>query len=241
MSDREGFLTRWSRRKREAGEHFDKRPADDADHAPTQAGDASTANVAATTDAGAAATGVAATGVAKAKAAAVDLDSLPSIESITSATDIRAFLAPGIPPQLARAALRRAWVADPAIRDFVGLSENAWDFNAPDTVPGFGSSIPAADVRRMMANLLSEDPQGSEDATPIEGESSTEPEVSPPASARPVPPDTQPVPVAASDAEVVDEESPPPDAVGDDAAMQKETADLRPVRSGPRHGGALPQ
>jgi hypothetical protein len=26
---------------------------------------------------------------------------------------------------------------DPAIKSFVGLSENAWDFAAPDGVPGF--------------------------------------------------------------------------------------------------------
>jgi hypothetical protein len=224
----EGFLTRWSRRKREAGEHVDKLPADATD-TPTPAAAAETTDVPASTD-----TGAAATEVAKAEATAVDLDSLPSIESITSGTDIRAFLAPGIPPQLTRAALRRAWLVDPAIRDFVGLAENAWDFNAPDTVPGFGSSIPAADLRRMMASFSSENPQGDEDASPSEGEPLTEPEVSPP-------PDTQPPPVAANAAEVVDEESPPEDAADGDAALQKEAADERPMRPGPRHGGALPR
>ena len=39
---------------------------------------------------------------------------------------------------MSRAALRRAWAADPAIRDFVGLAENAWDFNDPHAMPGFG-------------------------------------------------------------------------------------------------------
>ena len=34
--------------------------------------------------------------------------------------------------------LRLAWSTDPAIRDFVGLSENSWDFSAPGGVPGFG-------------------------------------------------------------------------------------------------------
>jgi hypothetical protein len=33
----------------------------------------------------------------------------------------------------------RALWADPAIKDFVGMSENEWDFNKPDGVPGFGS------------------------------------------------------------------------------------------------------
>jgi hypothetical protein len=33
----------------------------------------------------------------------------------------------------------RALLADPAIRNFVGMAENSWDFNAPDSIPGFGS------------------------------------------------------------------------------------------------------
>lgn len=30
-------------------------------------------------------------------------------------------------------------VEDPVIRDFIGLSENSWDFTDPDSIPGFGS------------------------------------------------------------------------------------------------------
>jgi hypothetical protein len=63
---------------------------------------------------------------------------LPPIESIGSGSNIRPFLASGVPADLTRAALRRAWSVDPAIRDFIGLSENSWDFNAPGGVPGFG-------------------------------------------------------------------------------------------------------
>ena len=76
--------------------------------------------------------------------------SLPPIESIGASSDIRSFLASGVPQDLTRAALRRAWVVDPAIRDFIGLSENSWDLNAPNSVPGFGSLI-AADARRLLA------------------------------------------------------------------------------------------
>ena len=71
-----------------------------------------------------------------------DAANLPPIESIGAASDIRPFLAPGVPADLTRAALRRAWSTDPAIRDFIGLSENSWDFNAQDGVPGFGSLTP---------------------------------------------------------------------------------------------------
>lgn len=69
---------------------------------------------------------------------AFDVSKLPSIESITAGTDIRAFLQKGVPAALTRAALRRAWSADPAIRDFIGIAENQWDFTDPTTIPGFG-------------------------------------------------------------------------------------------------------
>jgi Protein of unknown function (DUF3306) len=64
--------------------------------------------------------------------------SLPSIDSITADTDIVAFLKSGVPTELRRAALRRAWTSDPAIRDFIGIAENQWDFNDPNGISGFG-------------------------------------------------------------------------------------------------------
>jgi hypothetical protein len=116
MSNEE-FLARWSRRKREA-----KVAAD----APAPAQTAETPNPASPVTAEVPAN------------AELDLSSLPPIDSITAATDVTAFLRQGIPQDLSRAALRRAWAADPAIRDFVGLAENAWDFNDPHAMPGFG-------------------------------------------------------------------------------------------------------
>jgi len=59
--------------------------------------------------------------------------------------------------KLARAALRRAWAVDPAIGDFIGLSENAWDFNAPGGVSGFGS-LDLEQVRRLVAQVVDEPP-----------------------------------------------------------------------------------
>ena len=67
-----------------------------------------------------------------------DLASLPPIETITVNTDIRGFLQGRVPVELTRAALRRAWASDPAIRDFIGIAENQWDFNDPTAIPGFG-------------------------------------------------------------------------------------------------------
>ena len=88
-----------------------------------------------------------------------ELSNLPPIESIDAATDITAFLRKGIPQELSRAALRRAWSADPAIRDFVGLAENAWDFNDPNAMPGFGPLDYSAEqvdalVRRIVGGVV---------------------------------------------------------------------------------------
>jgi hypothetical protein len=84
----------------------------------------------------------------------VDLSLLPPIESITSVTDITGFLQAGVPLDLTRAALRRVWTADPAIRDFIGLAENAWDFTDPNAMPGFGPLEMTDDVRRMIAQVV---------------------------------------------------------------------------------------
>jgi hypothetical protein len=67
-----------------------------------------------------------------------DPASLPLIDSITADTDIVAFLKSDVPMELTRAALRRAWTSDPAIRDFIGIAENQWDFNDPNGISGFG-------------------------------------------------------------------------------------------------------
>jgi hypothetical protein len=36
------------------------------------------------------------------------------------------------------AATLQALIADPAVKDFKGLAENAWDFSQPAGIPGFG-------------------------------------------------------------------------------------------------------
>lgn len=80
----------------------------------------------------------------------VDLAALPSINSITAGSDIRAFLRSGVPAELSKAALRRAWTSDPAIRDFIGIAENQWDFTDPGAIPGFGP----LEARDEVAGLL---------------------------------------------------------------------------------------
>lgn len=138
MSDEEGFLARWSRRKRSAALKARERE---------EGGRGATGSPPETP---------AAPAPPEATPPPFDPAALPPIESIGAETDVRAFLAAGVPAELKRAALRKAWSADPAISGFVGLSENSWDFNAPDGVPGFGP-LSAEDVRRLVQRLAGED------------------------------------------------------------------------------------
>jgi hypothetical protein len=66
--------------------------------------------------------------------------------------------------------LRQAWSSDPAIRDFIEMAENQWDFTAPDSIPGFGSLTGADDVPQLVAKALGDwggkDPSGANTAGP---------------------------------------------------------------------------
>ena len=139
----ENFLERWSRKKAEAERETPASP-DAPASAPAEAEVKTEAKAPAS----------------PAPTLEFDLASLPSLDSITAATDIRAFLAPGVPKELARAALRRAWTADPAIRDFVGLSENAWDFTKPDAMAGFGDLPADFDIKKLVAQIFGESEKG---------------------------------------------------------------------------------
>jgi Protein of unknown function (DUF3306) len=124
MSESENFLSRWSRLKRESGMEGngvdEKRTADELP------------------------------GAVVSSPPAFDPASLPPIESIVADSDIRLFLEAGVSPELTCAALRRAWAADPAIRDFIGIAESQWDFNDPAAIPGFGP-LGAAEYARHLA------------------------------------------------------------------------------------------
>ena len=143
MNDPDNFLSRWSRRKRagdadnssaeKSGVPPDDRPAP----APDQTRQAVPKDEAESPP-------------------AFDVTSLPPIESIDAGTDISAFMQTGVPTALRHAALRRAWAADPAIRDYVGLNENFWDAAGPDGIPGFGELDPGLDVKRMVSELFGE-------------------------------------------------------------------------------------
>ena len=145
MSEPENFIARWARRKAAAQDAEARPAAASATPATRPDGEGDRKENDAARAFG---------GPPKPSAAAFDPTKLPPIESITAETDIRAFLVPGVPAHLTRAALRRAWASDPKIRDFVGLSENSWDFNAPDAITGFGPLEMTDELRGQIARML---------------------------------------------------------------------------------------
>jgi hypothetical protein len=147
MSEPENFLARWSRRKRETAEE----EAEATKPAAASAVPDETAHADGAGEAG----GVAPARSTSEPASEFDWTKLPPVETITAGSDIRAFLRAGVPPELTRAALRRAWTADPKIRDFVGLADYDWDFNTPGAIAGFGPLEMSDEVRRQVVQMIS--------------------------------------------------------------------------------------
>jgi uncharacterized protein DUF3306 len=207
----EDFLSRWSRRKREVAkaEQEPLKSAQPEAQAPEEVPEAAPARSEPQTS------------------DHVDLSSLPSLEEITGSTDISGFLGRGVPEELTRAALRKAWTSDPAIRDFIGPSENAWDFNDPAAIPGFGPmDLSTEQVRQMAAKLVGDVADASEKiervaATALQQETGRS---------------------GAPEAEIPNSmergtasEQPP------DAAAQNKIVSDAPTEAPRRHGGALPR
>jgi hypothetical protein len=224
MSD-EQFLARWSRRKQEAR-------ADRAEPTPEKAAEAHDAAPA----------DRAAVDVAEPVPLETELLNLPPIESIDAVTDVRAYLRKGVPRELSRAALRRAWSADPAIRDFVGLAENAWDFNDPTAMAGFGPLDYSAEqvdalVRRIVGSVAetAESPPNPLSAAAEDSARSAHSEAGFAQPSNPVKATTEPEPSESAASELP----------SGSAASQPETADETADDETPlphrTHGGALPR
>lgn len=190
----EGFFSRWSRRKRavEAGLPAEEPAAPEAVPAVPAA-------------------------VPVAEEPPLDLATLPPIESLTLESDITAFLRKGVPAVLQRAALRRAWTLDPAIRDFVGPADYAWDYNAVDGVPGASLNL-TGNLREMLAQAFGPAPEETV---------ATEP------AAEAAAPEAEPQCVSAPEEEAV----PPAPVV---AAETPSTEDVMAMPATRRHGSALP-
>lgn len=168
---------------------------------------------------------------------------LPRLEDLTAESDFTAFLKKGVPPALKSAALRKMWSLDPGIRDYVGPSEYAWDFNQPGSMAGFGS----IKTKETVVGFLSKTARA------------LEPETEPASTAQP--PDASPDGPANAPTEIAaDAEAPEPSMVverpeADPVAANADAISREPEASPettkhsqasepaarPRHGGAMPR
>lgn len=167
---------------------------------------------------------------------------LPRIEDLTAESDLSAFLRKGVPLALKSAAMRKMWSLDPGIRDYVGPSEYAWDFNQPGSMGGFGPIEAKETVVDFLSKTARAIETDSEETATIPEPSATQP----PADAPAEPPDA----VADPDPEEVSPgvEPPLPSApiVGPDrdvVAVENRASRSSPQDdfSRPRHGGAMPR
>lgn len=136
----EGFLSRWSRRKRELAEPEATRAAT-ADEAPPAA------------DAG----------LPAAEPAPAEPEpeiEPPALDLIDKDFDLAPWLKRNVPESWKLAALRRAWESDPAIRDFENPARDyALDWNTPGGAPGYGPLTESDDVGGMLRSIFGEDPK----------------------------------------------------------------------------------
>jgi hypothetical protein len=140
MTAPENFVLRWARLKRNGIQRGTEPVAD-----PLPAAEAPAGNAEAT---------IAPPRADVAADEPFDPASLPPIEAITVNTDISGFLQNRVPVELTRAALRQAWASDPAIRDFIGIAENQWDFNDPNAIPGFGPLLETDNLPALLTQAL---------------------------------------------------------------------------------------
>jgi hypothetical protein len=196
----EGFLSRWSRRKRGVASEAEEAQAPLPPPAamPTAP-----------------------------EPPAFDPASLPPLDSLTAASDFTAFLRAEVPAVLRQAALRRAWTLDPAIRNFTGPADYAWDYNAADGMAGFALEL-GGDVKKLLAQAIGM----VEEAAPEPADQPAQVALAPPPEVPPAeaPPPEAP-PAEALPSEALPAEPPPA------AAAVPEQLRHPPPR---RHGGAVP-
>jgi hypothetical protein len=178
---------------------------------------------------------------------------LPSIEDLTAESDLSGFLRHGVPGALKNTALRKMWSLDPAIRDYIGPAEYAWDFNRPGSMAGFGPLKASASVAKFVSTMgrlslpgsdsaaaASQDPQAPPPALQVTAGSSEQtgtdsPEGSTAAS-------SQSGTVQRPHPKALHQPPPPADRLSAaEPAEQTRPAEPSQGPARPRHGGALPR
>jgi hypothetical protein len=134
-----GFLSRWSRRKREVAEEE--------------------ATSALAPPLGSEALPTAPAEEAAQPEPAPEMVEPPSLDLVDKDFDIAHWLKQNVPESWKLAALRRAWLADPAIRDYQNPARDyALDWNTPGGAPGYGPLTESDDVEAMIRKIFGEAP-----------------------------------------------------------------------------------
>jgi Protein of unknown function (DUF3306) len=100
---------------------------------------------------------------------------LPSLDDITPGQDISAFFQKHVPEALRTAALRKLWVTDPDIKGFIEMADYQWDFNNPDSIPGWASKLEGVDIKAMMERVFGGTPSKVEQAEDVLADESSKP------------------------------------------------------------------
>ena len=250
----ETFLSRWARRKAQA-RHADLPDETAAPAAEQVAPEGAPAAEPSEADAFPAA---AATAEAEPALSEEEVAALPPIESLAADSDITAFLRKGVPQALRNAALRRVWLLDPKIRDFVGEARDYdWDWNTPGGVPGGGPLQAGEDVAAMVDRMFSRGEAAAQPASERAAPAGTNDTLSPRHGAKPQAPAEDAAQGAApggggSDAPRAEDTPAGPDgsapaeapeSLRGDATVQVDppAAQPQPRLAGKRrHGGAMP-
>lgn len=125
----DGFLGRWSRRKREAQQPAP--PAASAEDAPQ------------------------AVSAPVEPAPEPEPVEPPSLDLIDKDFDLAHWLKQNVPESWKLAALRRAWESDPAIAGYLDPARDyALDWNTPGGAPGYGPLSESDNVEEMLANIF---------------------------------------------------------------------------------------
>jgi len=210
MSGDGAFLSRWSKRKREAR----TQPPDEAG-APKSECDTARIERA-----------------EKTEEEPFDLSLLPDLETLTGESDIQSFLHKAVPDALRNAALRKVWALDPAVRNYIGEAlDYAYDWNTLGGVPGFGEILSDEQSMAFVRNLLA----GPDTDEKLIEEPATRQDHAPPLDADPII-GQQKSETPAEDIQSIEKVDfiETGDVIGEQSAAKSQ-----PPRKA-RHGGALP-
>lgn len=238
--DGEGFFSAWSRRKRASLREEAEAKAAEAEAAERVAQEAE------------------ALAALEPEVDEAYVAALPPVDEITDKTDLQAYMKRGVPEGLRNAAMRKMWLSNSLIRNHDDPAvDYAWDWNAPEGVPGAGEIVNRDNVSKMVDNLTNKKRPDTESADAVLADDGEPPDPDPDASAERT--DAQQDGVLA-DADAVPDDPPPApsptrrsveitgEVTGASARQDDESREARaqariqddPVLPSKRHGGALP-